>query len=166
VEAGLWRFLFEVDLVERVVAPHRPVDDPLRWRLADPRQLRIDGLEDRLHLRVLDMVAAFEPRGYRSSDRIVIEVEPPAVDCGGDDGVVGRWVLEAGPEGASCRRARPAEGADLRLGVAALGSLYLGGHPATLLAGAGLVEPATRGALGAADRLLTSRPAPATAFGF
>ncbi len=166
VEAGLWRFLFEVDLVERVVAPFRPVDDPLRWRLADPRQLRIDALGDRLHLRVLDMAAAFERRGYRGSDRVVIEVEPPAVDCGDDDAVLGRWVLEAGPEGASCRRARPAEGPDLRLGVAALGSLYLGGHPATLLASAGLVEESTRGALGAADRLLTSRPVPATAFGF
>ena len=41
VEAALWRFVFDLDLVGEVTAKRRPVDEPLRWRLADPRQLQV-----------------------------------------------------------------------------------------------------------------------------
>ena len=40
-EAALWSYLFGIDLVGTVRAVDRPVDDPLRWRLADPRRLRV-----------------------------------------------------------------------------------------------------------------------------
>ncbi len=166
VEAGLWRYLLDIDLVDRVIAYRRPVDDPLRWRLADPRQLHIDSLEDRLHLRVLDVAAAFEGRGYASTGRLVLDVTAPAVDGGPDDPVPGRWVLDAGPDGASCRRAAPGQEADLRLDVAALGALYMGGHAASVLAAAGAVEELKPGALVEADLLLTTRPAPLTVVGF
>jgi predicted acetyltransferase len=166
VEAGLWRFLLEIDLVDRVVAECRPVDDPLRWRLADPRQLHVDALEDRLHLRVLDMAAAFEGRGYTGTGRLVLEVEPPAVNGGPEDSVPGRWVLDAGPDGASCRRAGPGEEPDLRLDVTTLGALYMGGHAPSVLAASGAIAELRAGAVVAADRLLTTRPAPLTVVGF
>ena len=41
------------------------MDEPVRWRLADPRQLRTVGIEDRLYVRILDTAAAFEARGYQ-----------------------------------------------------------------------------------------------------
>lgn len=50
VEAALWQYLFGVDLVDVVTAAHRPVDEPLRWRLADPRQLRTTAVLDRLYM--------------------------------------------------------------------------------------------------------------------
>ncbi len=40
-EAAMWTYLFGIDLVATVVAVDRPVDDPLRWRLPDPRRLRV-----------------------------------------------------------------------------------------------------------------------------
>ena len=79
---------------------------------------------------------------------------------GSADPAEGRWVLEAGPDGASCRRARGGEGADLRLGLPALGSLYMGGFPASLLAAGGRIEELRAGSLAVADALLVTRPSP------
>jgi predicted acetyltransferase len=165
-EAALWQFVFSIDLIDQVTALRRPVDDPLKWRLADPRQLRLTSLEDRLHLRILDVPAAFEARGYRSAGRLVMEVLPPPVDGGPHDGVPGPWILEAGPDGAECRRARSGESPDLRLDVTALGSLYMGGFPASSLAAAGRIDELTSGSLLIADRLLGTWPAPLTGTGF
>ncbi len=160
VEAALWRFVLDLDLVGRVTCRRRPVDEPVRWRLADPRQLRTDGIEDRLYVRILDTRAAFEARGYRTEGRLAFDVVAPAESEGDDDLAPGRWVLEAGPEGATCRRARPGEAAQLRLDLPALGSLYMGGFPATLLAAAGRIEELVPGSLAAADGLLTTNPLP------
>jgi predicted acetyltransferase len=160
IEAGLWRFVLDLDLVGRVTTTRAPVDEPVRWRLADPRQLHLDGIEDRLYVRILDTAAAFEARGYQAEGRLVLDVLPPAVSEGSADAAPGRWVLEAGPDDASCRRARAGEEADLRLGLPALGTLYMGGFPASLLAAAGLVEELRPGRLPVADALLTTRPAP------
>lgn len=165
VEAGLWQYVFSIDLTDRVTATRRPVDEPLRWRLADPRQLRTTEIEDRLYLRILDVGAAFEGRGYRQAGRLVLDVVAPSAG-GAEDPVPGRWVLEADLDGASCRRARAGEEADLRLDVTALGSLYMGAFPASLLAGARRVEELRPGGLATADRLLTTTPAPLTVTGF
>jgi predicted acetyltransferase len=160
IEAALWRFVLDLDLVGEVVVKRRPVDEPVRWRLADPRQLRSTGLEDRLYVRILDTAAAFTGRGYQAEGRLVLDVVPPDASEGEADPAPGRWVLEAGPEGATCRRAGRGEEADLRLGLPALGSLYLGGFPASLLAAGGRVEELRPGGLSMADRLLTTWPAP------
>ena len=140
IEAGLWRFVLDLDLVGQVRFKRCPVDEPVRWRLADPRQLRTATIEDRLYIRILNTAAAFEARGYQSDGRLVLDVMPPAESEGDGDAGPGRWVLEAGTEGGSCRRARPGEGADLRLDLPALGTLYMGGFPASLLAAGGRIE--------------------------
>ncbi len=165
-EAALWRFVLDLDLVGPVRAKRRPVDEPVRWRLADPRRLRTIGVEDRLYVRILDTAAAFEARGYQSEGRLVLDVLPPASDEGTDDGAPGRWLLEVGPDGAACRRARRGEDADIRLGLAALGSLYMGGFPASLLAAGGQVEAVTPRSLAVADALLGTRPLPRSGTGF
>ena len=166
VEAALWRFVFDIDLIDQVTAKRRPVDEPLRWRLADPRQLRQTRLDDRLFVRVLDMTAAFEARGYRAEDRLVLDVTPPPVDGGADDSVPGRWVIDASEGVATCRPAGASDQADLRLDVTALGSLYMGAFPASLLASAGRIEQVRSGALERADRLFGTWPAPSTVTGF
>jgi len=161
-EAGLWQFLFGIDLVGEVRARRRPLDDPLRWRLADSRQVRVTDVIDWLYVRILDVPAAFEARGYRREGRLVLEVLPPPDDLEGQaDGAPGRWVLEAGPDGASCHPAG-GQSADLRLTVTDLGALYLGGFPASLLAAAGRIEELRPGSLDQADGLLATSPAPLT----
>src|SRR5207248_260477 len=52
VEAALWQFVVDIDLVASVKAFGRPVDDPIRWRLADPRRLQIFQITDHLWVRV------------------------------------------------------------------------------------------------------------------
>ena len=160
VEAGLWRFVLDLDLVGQVNYRRGPVDEPIRWRLADPRQLRTLHVEDRLYVRILDTAMAFEARGYSGEGRLVLDVLPPASSEGEADPALGRWVLEAGPDGASCRRARRGEDAELRLGLAALGSLYMGGFPASLLTAGGRVEELRASSLARADALLVTRPSP------
>jgi predicted acetyltransferase len=166
IEAGLWRFVLDLDLVGQVVVKRRPVDEPVRWRLDDPRQLQAVGVEDRLYVRILDTVAALVARGYRTEGRLVLDVLPPTTSGEGDDPAPGRWVLEAGPDGAACRRARVGEDADLRLGIAALGSLYMGGFPASLLAAGGRIEELNPGSLVRADELFGTYPAPRSGTAF
>jgi predicted acetyltransferase len=171
IEAALWRFLLDVDLVHEVVAAPRPVDEPLRWRLADPRRLRVTGSRDFLWLSVLDVPAAFTTRGYRRADRLVFEVLPAAspLDGGGRQGIdpaAGRWMLEAGPDGSTCRAARTGETTDLRLGAADLGPILLGGVEPSLLAAAGRVAELRPGALDRADALFGARPQPFSQTGF
>jgi predicted acetyltransferase len=165
IEAALWRFVLDLDLVDEVTALRRPVDEPLRWRLTDPRRLRLKRSEDMLHLKILDVAAAFEARGYQTSGAMVIEVVPPP-GGGDDDPAHGAWFLDAGPDGAVCRKARAGEAPDLVVDSAALGSLFLGGFFASVLAAGGRVRERSAGKILAADLVLSSRPAPLTTTGF
>ncbi len=170
IEAGLWRFLLDVDLVDEVVA-YVPVDDPLRWRLSDPRSFRVTKIRDFLWVAVLDVAAALTARGYRRADRLVLDVLPAdaAVGPNGEDSTdpaAGRWVLEAGPDGSACRAARPGEAADLRLGAAELGQVLLGGVEPSVLAAAGRMAELKPGALDRADALFASHPRPFSQTGF
>jgi len=166
IEAALWRFVLDLDLIGQVTFKRCPIDEPIRWRLSDPRQLRISSIEDRLYVRILDTAAAFESRGYQGDGRLVLDVLPPAVPEGEGDAAPGRWVLEAGPGGAACRRARSGEQPDLRLELPTLGTLFMGGYPASLLAAGGRVEELVPGSLFVADTLLSTRPAPRSGTGF
>jgi predicted acetyltransferase len=150
-----------------VSAWKRPLDEPLRWRLADQRQLRVTDMIDWLHVRILDVPAALQARGYRREGRLVLDVLPPTDDLDGQaDAAPGRWVLEAGPAGASCRAARGGEEPELRMKVADLGAVYLGGFSPSLLAAAGRIEELRPGSLDRADALLATTPAPLTGTGF
>ena len=101
VEAGLWRYLLDIDLVTEVTVTRRAVDDPLRWRLSDPRQFRTRAYSDLLWLRPLDVAVLLESRAYSTSGHLVIDIAaPPAGNHPGDeDLVIGPWSLDAGPDG-------------------------------------------------------------------
>ena len=73
-EAAMWSFLFGIDLVGTITASERPVDDPLRWRLPDPRRMRVRELRDHLWVRVLDVAAALSARTYGADDALVLEL--------------------------------------------------------------------------------------------
>lgn len=152
-EAALWRFLLSIDLVSVVRAELRPLDDPLRWMLADPRRLRVTMTSDLLWVRLVDVAAALAARRYRFPGTLVVDVADPF-----RPDVAGRYRLDGGPDGAQC--ARTDDEPDLSLSVEDLGALYLGGVAASTLAAAGRVVERRPGALAAADAFLGSSPLP------
>lgn len=154
VEAALWRFCFDLDLVRVARSDMRPVDDPLRWHLVEPRQLSVTSLTDVLWVRIIDVATALAERRYATEGRLVIEVDDPFRPAGS-----GRYRLEGGPDGATCTRDDGAS-PDLRLDVADLGAAYLGGVSFQLLAAGGRVEELTPGAATRADALFRTDRAP------
>ena len=157
---ALWELLLDFDLTRTVVAHTRPSDEPLRWMLANPRAMRITRQSDNLWVRLLDVPAALEARTFDSSAAITFEV-PSDRMCPAN---VGTWRLDAGPEGATCSRSSDAP--DLVLDIQALGSLYLGGMSAQLLAGAGRIRPRDTGAVARLSRIFRIDPAPHNSFAF
>ena len=151
--AALWRFCLDLDLTQTVRAIAFPVEEPLRWMLADPRRMKVSALRDDLYVRLLDIPAALAARRYAAEGRFVFEVADAFVPE-----TAGRYELRGGPEGAECRRttANP----DLALGVAELGAAYLGGVRFESLYHAGRVEERTPGTLARADALFRSDPPP------
>jgi len=152
-DAALWRYCLDLDLAGSIQVDDRPVDDPIRWRLADPRRLSVREIGDQLWIRLLDLPGALEARRYATDGELVLEVTDALRPRN-----QGRFRLEGGPDGASCRptRAEP----DLALDVADLGAAYVGGASLATLARAERVAELTPGALARADRMLASDPAP------
>ncbi|MFB3737554.1 MAG: GNAT family N-acetyltransferase [Candidatus Velamenicoccus archaeovorus] len=156
--ADLWRYVFDVDLMDRFTAWNRPFDEPLLHLLREPDRLRFR-LGDGLWVRLVDVPAALEARRYAAPGRVVIEVADPF--CPWNEG---RYELEGGPDGASCR---PTQGGpDLALTVNELGACYLGGMGFRQLARAGRVEELRPGALARADAMFAWDPAPWCSFVF
>jgi predicted acetyltransferase len=144
--AALWQYLVNLDLVETVRAVSRPLDEPLRWMLADPRHLRVSRLVDDLWLRLLDVPTALAARRYAAGDRLVFEV----TDAFRPESA-GRYELVATQEGAECKRTT--DEPDLTLDVADLAAAYLGGARFTTLTQAGRISVRTPGAFRRADAL-------------
>jgi len=122
--------------------------------LADPRQLRTDFVYDSLWVLPLDVAALLSARTYASAGTLTIEVVEPG-------GPKGRFVLDGGPDGATCIEA-PEQTPDVTLNRAALGAALLGGNSWATLAHAGEVDEHTTGALARADAMFVTAPAPAT----
>jgi predicted acetyltransferase len=152
-EAALWRYVLDLDLAGTVQLHGRPVDDPVRWRLADPRRLRLTDLGDHLWLRLLDLPGALAARRYAVADALVLEVTDALRPRN-----QGRFRLEGGPDGAACAPATAAP--DLVLDIADLGAAYLGGASLASLARAERVTERTPGALLRADRMFAADPPP------
>jgi predicted acetyltransferase len=151
---ALWRFLFDHDLSRTITAGHRPVDDPLPHMLADPRRLTRRP-RDATWLRLVDVRAALEARGYASEGALVLDVRDDF--CAWNSA---RLRLETG---ASAGQVTPtSEDPDLALAASALAATYLGGTRFSALARAGLIEERRAGALTRADTLFATEHAPWT----
>ncbi|HZD65205.1 MAG TPA: GNAT family N-acetyltransferase [Acidimicrobiales bacterium] len=153
--AGLWALLLDLDLTTTVVATRRPVDEPLRWMLSDPRQLQATAARDGLWVRLVDLTGALAARRYAAEGVVVLEVMDRFCPWNR-----GRWRLEGGPEGGECRRARAGDKVDLALDVATLGALYLGGHGVAPLVHAGRLAEESPGAARRLGAMLAADPAP------
>ena len=141
--AGLWRFMLEMDLVSKLTADLRPLDEPLRWMISDVRAIHTNDI-DHLWTRILDVKAALEARTYESEGRIVLAVTDRLGFA------EGTFALEVADSGAAVVT-EVDEPADVTLSATELGSIYLGG-----------VSPL---ALARADRITGDAALLATMFG-
>jgi len=150
--AALWRHVLDVDLMARVTAEMRPVDEPLRFLLADSRQPKTR-IEDGVWLRLVDVAAALAGRRYAVDDRLVLRVQDPF--CPWNNG---QHRLNGGPGGAEWTST--SEAPDLGLDAADLAALYLGGNRFRSLFEAGRVEELRPGAVARADAMFATDRAP------
>lgn len=148
---GLWQYVFGVDLIRKIEARHRPVDEPLRWMLADPRRLQRRPA-DALWARLIDVPTALAGRRYSVPGSLILEVRDSF--CPWNEGT---YRLEGSPEGASCRTTRA--GPEIVLTAAELGAAYLGGTPFSVLREAGRVRGEDQ-AVRRADLMFSWSPAP------
>lgn len=150
---ALWRYLLDLDLVDTVSIHGRPLDEPLRWMLADPRRLRFEDVGDAIWLRVVDVPQALEARCYMVEGSVRLRISDPF--CPENDGT---YLLDGGPDGAACKRTD--DDADLAMDIADLGAAYLGGTPLSVLATAGRVEELKAGSVRLADAMFASDSVP------
>ncbi len=144
-ERELWRFLFGIDLIERIQGRHDP-GSPLFLMVVDPRSLKLRVTEG-LWLRLVDLDAALTGRSYATDDSVVVDVRDELCPWN-----AGRWRMgtDAG---------RTDGDAELELDVADLASAYLGAFDFGRLAAAQRVRELKSGALARATELFrTSRP--------
>jgi len=141
--AGIWRYLLDVDWMERVQAELLPVDHPLFLLLEHPRRLRFR-LADSLWVRLVDVGAALAARSLEGD--VVLEVSDAF--CTWNDA---RYSLDG---------AKTLEGADLHLDVADLAAVFLGGFTFHELQRAGRLEELTAGAVGRANGAFRTDRAP------
>lgn len=153
VYAGLWRFLLDLDLVRIVTGTNLRQDEPLRWLLADSRRLRTVEVRDGLWVRPIDLRLALAARSYPFDDTLVLEVRDPWIEHND-----GRWRLHVidGTADVESTHDEP----DIRLDIATLGAIYLGGMRASTLAMSGRIEPASPDVLSRLDRLFASDRTP------
>ena len=143
----LWRFLFGIDLVDKVEQWYFDPGSPLFLMVEDPRRLHLH-LSDGLWLRIVDLGAALTVRSYAADDSVVLDVRDDL--CAWN---AGRWRVgsEVG---------RTDDDPDLALDVADLASVYLGGFDFHYLAAADRVRELTRGAIDRAAALFRTARMP------
>ena len=156
----LWAYLGSIDVIDEVTLRNRPVDEPARFLMADGRALEQTYAGDFLWLRLLDVPAALSMRGYTVHGRAVLEL----VDDSPGSHASGRFELDAGPDGASCRPTTRT--ADVTLPAQHLAAAYLGAHTLTALRHSGAVEEARPGAVMLLDAMLATPLAPWCQTGF
>ena len=144
----IWRFVLDVDWVSRVKAGLLPLDHPLFFLVARPRELNFR-VRDGLWVRIVDVAGSLAARRLGDAAPVVIEIADAFCDWN-----AGRW--KVGAQGAE----RTTEAADLACDVTALGSVYLGGYSFRQLAAACRVTEVTPGAVARADALFPSAGAP------
>lgn len=150
--AALWRFALQHDLVDRVEADLRPLDDALPWLVHDQRGVT-QTVHDHGWLRILDVAAALTARRYTAPLDVTLRVTDPLGFAAGD------WRLRVDGSGAAEVDAVDGGTADAELDVSALSSVYAGGVRAASLFGAGRIHASTD-TVAALDRAFVSLPAP------
>ncbi len=142
--AALWRFVLDLDLVRRFVRHNAPLDDSVRYLVADLRSVKAED-QDGTYARLVDVPRALEARRYLADLDVTIRIEDPLLDYN-----TGTIRLEAGRDGASVTRVtRGRRRPDLAMNIRDLSAMYLGGTSLAALVRAGLVSERTKGAAAA-----------------
>ena len=128
--AGLWRHLFSLDLVDRIVFEAVALDDPLQLAVTDERALELGPARDETWLRLVDVERALAGRTYGRAEPVVLAVVDAQIDAN-------NAAFEVGPDAVRRSAATP----DLTVDVATLATAYLGGTRWRQLAAAGRVDP-------------------------
>ena len=152
VEAELWKYCFEIDLMTGIHASNRSVGDPLPWRLEDPRRLE-RSLTDHMWLRLVNVEESLASRAYNEQGKLPIRVRDRF--CPWNDGI---YALDGGPNGAECIRSQ--EQPQIELNVSDLAAVYLGGVSFSTLARAGRIVELAPGTLALADRMFITQSQP------
>jgi predicted acetyltransferase len=150
----LWSYISGIDAVDEVSIANRPVDEPVRWVLADARTLVLTQHVDFLWVCLLDVAAALAARRYAAAGEVVLEVTDDA-----PGGLAsGRFRLTADRDEAECAptRADP----DVALSARALSSIYLGGYRLREQMLSDAVHELTPGALARLDVMFSVPRAP------
>ena len=134
----IWRYLFGIDLRERVECHFLDPALTLYLGVVDPRRVRLK-MSDGLWLRFVDLEAALRARSWGSDDALVLEVRDEF--CPWNDG---RFRTDGTKSDAD---------ADLVLTAADLASAYLGGIDVSTLAAAGRIAEQTPGAVARASAM-------------
>ena len=148
----IWRFLFGIDLMERVKAWLLPPDHPLMLSTTEPTRLRFAQV-DTFWLRIVDLAAALEARGYQSNGAIMLDVDDRFCEWN-----AGRWRVTVTDGRAGVERTSDA--ADLLVDVTDLATTYLGAFNFTQLVRAGRVVERSPGAAARADTMFATPFAP------
>ena len=120
VERTIVGFLGDMDFITSVEVADQPASWSVPWGLVDTRAATSGPVRDALQVRLHDVPAALSAREYAVPGSVVLEVADPAGQA------AGVYRLRVADDGtATCVRAE-GEQVDVRLGVAALGSLWLG----------------------------------------
>jgi predicted acetyltransferase len=143
--AALWKLCCDLDNIATLSAENRSVEESLPWLLADARAVVQTKRFDNIWVRLLDVEAALSARRYLTAGSLVIEVRDAM------NHATGRYLLEAGPDDASCTRTT--KDPDIELDVRTLGAAYLGGTSLQTMATAGLVVEHRAGAITLADTM-------------
>jgi predicted acetyltransferase len=143
-EASLWRFVLGIDLFPTATWANAPTDTTLPWIVSDVRRV-VRRRSDTLWLRIDDVATTLAARRYQADGALRLAV--------GD----ATWELVVNGGRARCTRVDAAP--ELRLELAALGSVVLGGISVALLARAGTITGAAD-AVAWADRLFAWPIAP------
>lgn len=148
---AMWNFLLGVDLTVELVTRPRPVDEPIKWLLADPRQLRCTETWDRTWVRLVEVGLCLGARRYAVAGDIVLGVDDAFCPWNS-----ARYRIVVGEDWGTAEVSRTDAEADLELDASALGSIYLGGVSPLALAEVGRIRQLSSDAVPRVSRMFAN----------
>lgn len=139
---AIWDFLLGVDLVVDLVARSRPIDEPIKWLLSDPRQLRCTSSGDRSWVRLVEVVPCLRARRYARTGDLILGVDDPFCPWNS-----GHYRLVVNEDWGVAEVSRTDDEPDLELDASTLASIYLGGVSPQALGEVGRIRQLSPGAL-------------------
>ncbi|MFZ0173832.1 MAG: GNAT family N-acetyltransferase [Acidimicrobiales bacterium] len=148
---ALWDFLLGVDLTAELVARSRPVDEPIKWLLAEPRQLRCTFSGDHAWIRLVDAARCLAARRYATAGDLVVDLDDHFCPWNS-----GRYRLVVAEDWGLAEVSSTPRPADVELDVSALASVYLGGVSPLALAEVGRIRQLSEGSVAKMSRMFAN----------